>query len=74
MPKTYKLPCGKITKSTARYCREWNKLSNTVAKALGCNVIGMDPKIHLMEKGHHVGLQISPAIAFKIRDLYLAQS
>ncbi len=71
MPKTYKLPSGKITKSVVRYCREWNKLSHTVAKALNCNVVGCDPTIHLIEKGAGVGFQISTEVATRIYNLYL---
>ena len=69
--RDYRLPKGQRTKSTDRYIREWNKLSKPVAKALGCDVIGVDPSIHLMEKGCHQGFQISCTVAARIRDLYL---
>ena len=72
--KDYRLPNGQTTKSTARYIREWNKLSKPVAKALGCDIIGVDPSIHLMEKGCQRGFQISTTIAERIRALYLANT
>ncbi len=38
-----KLPNGQIAKSEAEYAREWIKLGDKVAGALGCRLIGVDP-------------------------------
>lgn len=67
--RTYGLPSGKVTTSVARYIREWNGLAKPVARALGCEVIGLDPGIHLMPKGASVGFQISVSVAERIKDM-----
>ena len=69
MRTCYRLPSGKTTNSIRRYCREWKQLSRPVAKALGCEVLGFDPGIHLIPKGGGYGFQISVTIAKRIKAL-----
>lgn len=68
--KTYRmLPDGSATASETRYVREWNKLAKPVAAALGCDIIGMDPGLHLIVKGAAQGFQIPTSVALKIRNI-----
>lgn len=66
--KTYSLPDGKTTRSATRYVREWNRLSRPVAKALGCEVIAMDPSIQLKPKSGAPSFQIPVSVARRILD------
>ena len=67
---TYRtLPDGSITKSVNRYCREWNRIAMPVAKALECNIIGMDPGILLSPKEGGPPLNMSVPMANRIRKL-----
>jgi len=70
--RTFTLPNGKATSSTDRYCREWNRLAKPVAKVLNCDVIGMDPGIHLAPKSGAPGFQLPVSVAQSI--LALLQS
>ncbi len=50
MKREYTLPSGKGTTSTARYLREWNKLSKPFAKAMGVNRHAFDPGVSYRTK------------------------
>ena len=67
--KEYKLPNGKITTSAEKYSKTWTDLADLIAKNLNCNVIGVDPGIHLIEKDSSTGFFISTDMAFKIKHL-----
>jgi hypothetical protein len=73
-PKKYKLPDGRVTSSPSRYTREWNKLANPVAAALNCDIVSLDPSVHLIEKGRSKGFQLSTTVAQRIKDLYTGTS
>ena len=70
MRKEYhKLPNGEYTTDIVHSANEWNKLAEPVAKALGCDIIGFDPHVHLIEKGANSGFQISASVANRILKL-----
>jgi hypothetical protein len=66
----YRLPCGKITTSQIRYLQAWKRIYKPLSKALGCEVIGFDPGLHLVERGAGRGFQISTSLANRIIDLF----
>jgi hypothetical protein len=64
----YRLPNGHDTQSITAYRREWIKLGNAVAEALGCTLVLWCPDIYL-QTPQGVAFQVPLCVAHKVVEL-----
>lgn len=67
--KYYHTPDGKVTRSTARYLREWRAIARPLAKLLDCRVIGFDPAITISPRSGEDPIQLTVSMARRIIDV-----